>query len=223
MDLLSGSIGGKVFVFRRKPNGAFLAGDTIRRSAAGSSIRRDLQVGSGTSLCATDWFSRGKLDLLIGNGEGTVFLVRNEGTRKDPRYSKVEALKAGGRTIVADGGSAGPFVFDWDGDGLSDLLLGCGSGRVVFYENTGTKEQPELASGVTLLEPAPENTESADHLNPKRSGGNAKVCATDWNGDGRPDLIVGDYTVTRIDGSYKVHGWVWVYLRKADLIKTSVR
>jgi hypothetical protein len=50
---------------------------------------------------------------------------------------------------------------------------------------------------------------------PKRSANNAKVCVADWNGDGRPDLVVGDYVIVREGSSSRVHGFVWVYLRNA--------
>jgi hypothetical protein len=222
VDLLSGSIGGKIYLFRRRPNGTFAPGETLKRHDGLGAVR-DLGAGSGSSVCAADWFNEGKLDLFIGTGDGHVYLARNEGTRKAPRYHRLDQLKAGGKFISAEGGAAGPFVFDWDGDGLLDLLLGCGSGRVVFHRNIGTKEKPELAPGVTLIEAAPENTELRASSSPSRSGQNAKICAVDWNGDGLPDLIVGDSTIVRVDGRHRAHGWVWVYLRKPAIQTSSAR
>jgi hypothetical protein len=34
----------------------------------------------------------------------------------------------------------------------------------------------------------------------------------DWNGDGQPDLLVGDFHSGGGQGQY--HGWTWVYARK---------
>src|SRR5437868_8071022 len=33
-------------------------------------------------------------------------------------------------------------VADWDGDGLADLIVGCGDGSVIFYRNIGTAKEP---------------------------------------------------------------------------------
>jgi len=46
---------------------------------------------------------------------------------------------------VEDGNSA-PFLYDLDGDGLRDLLVGqFGGGRVRVYENRGTRGAPRFA------------------------------------------------------------------------------
>ena len=80
-------------------------------------------------------------------------------------------------------------------------------------KNVGTKTKLELAPAETLVDEAPANLQNNAALfdNPKRSGGRVKVCVTDWNGDGRPDLLVGDFAS---GGNRQYHGWVWVYLRK---------
>jgi hypothetical protein len=77
-----------------------------------------------------------------------------------------------------------------DGDGKLDLLLGSGSGKVVWYRNVGTAAKPELALAGTLVEAAPQK-KPADPR-PTRSGMTVKIFVTDWDGDGRPDLLVGD-------------------------------
>ncbi len=212
MDFLTGSISGRVYLYRRKPNGTFGLPETLKLETRGliGVGGTPISVGSGSAVAMADWFGSGKLDLFVGTADGSVYLLRNEGTREKPVFRRSERLKADGRTISADGGVAGPFVADWDGDGKLDLVLGCGSGRVVYYRNIGEKGRPQLAGGVTLVEPLPARDQS-NTRNPTRSGLNAKVCVADWNGDGRPDLIVGDY----VYGNGGLHGWVWVYLRNS--------
>ena len=142
-----------------------------------------------------------------------VYLVPNEGTRQKAVWGRAEPLKADGKVIAAQGNRAGPFVADWDGDGKLDLILGSGSGSVVWYRNTGTTRKPQLTLAGTLVEACAEAapTSAAAAGKPTRSGGQAKVCVADWNGDGRPDLIVGDDNNVG-DNTFK--GWLWVYLRK---------
>jgi hypothetical protein len=217
-DLLTGSISGKVYLYRRKPNGMFAAPDILKAQVPGkSSSGEPLNFGSGSSAIMADWFGTGKLDLLIGTSEGGLFLCKNEGTRQAPRFSsKAERLKAGVAVIEAEGGAAGPCVADWDGDGKLDLIVGGGSGQVVWYRNVGTRQEPQLDRGLTLVTARSEEDRSRDFEHPTRSAGYAKACVADWNGDGRPDLVVGDYTVGKVGREYRSHGWVWVYLRSAD-------
>ena len=56
------------------------------------------------------------------------------------KFEKPEKLKAGDDFIDtgADIGFAGPSVFDLDGDGRQDLLVGNFRGRVQVYRNVGT-------------------------------------------------------------------------------------
>jgi hypothetical protein len=106
--------------------------------------------------------------------------------------------------------STNPCVADWDGDGLSDLILGIGeindfhgSHGVYWCRNIGTKWAPKFAP--------PELLVADNHL--WRTTG---VCVADWNSDGRPDLIASrvEYDVNR-DGKYiPRHHKVWVYLRQ---------
>jgi len=224
MDFLTGSISGKVYLYRRKANGTFAMPEVLKKEVSGllGKGTAPLNVGAPSAVAMADWFGRGKLDLFIGTGDGSVYLVPNEGTRQQPRFTHAERLKAAGKNITADGGIAGPFVADWDGDGKLDLVVGCGSGQVVWYRNVGTKEQPMLTNGVTLVEAFKESQDPDAFANPKRSANNAKVCVADWKGDGRPDLIVGDYALGRVGNQYRVHGWVWVYLRREEAVNTAL-
>ena len=79
-----------------------------------------------------------------------------------------------------------------------------------WFRNVGTDAQPTLAPAVTLLEDASIQTVGT----PKRSAGRSKPVAADWNGDGRLDLVVGDFWMNSVTDGNASHGSVWVYLRK---------
>lgn len=61
-------------------------------------------------------------------------------------------VQAGGKAIDVEVGHAAPYVVDFDGDGVRDLLVGqFGKGRCRIYKNTGTNAQPQFGE-FTFLE-----------------------------------------------------------------------
>jgi hypothetical protein len=148
-------------------------------------------TGTASAVHATDWDGDGDLDLIVGNIRGEVHLVPNEGTAREYSFGKEQPLNSGGGDVKV-GHDAGPFVADWDADGKNDLLLGSGDGSVWFYRNTGTAKEPQLAAGKQLVPPTESRGRSEAPTGVTR-GTRSKVCAADWNGDGRLDLLVGDF------------------------------
>ena len=54
-------------------------------------------------------------------------------------------IMAAGKPIDVDIGHAAPFVGDFDGDGLKDLLVGqFGEGKLRIYRNVGTNAKPRF-------------------------------------------------------------------------------
>jgi hypothetical protein len=157
-----------------------------------------LVTGCASAVHAADWDGDGVLDLLVGDIRGHVYLIPNEGTRQKYAFGKPRQLEAGGKPITVPGGDAGPFVADWDGDGKPDLLVGAGDGSVWFYRNVGTRKEPKLAAGEMLVGPG-SITYGPDAPKEPRRGVRAKICVVDWDGDGRPDLLVGDVATQKPD------------------------
>ena len=152
-------------------------------------------TGCATAVHAADWNGDGVLDLLVGDIGGRVWLIPNEGTTTKFAFGKPRLLEADGKQLNVSHGDAGPFVADWDGDGKFDLIVGSGDGSVWFYRNIGSARVPKLVAGRMLVEPGAGfagETPKAAHR-----GMRSKVCVADWNGDGRLDLLVGDFAMQK--------------------------
>jgi hypothetical protein len=189
-DILSGSYDGDLYFFKGKGQGQFAAPVRLQREG------KAINLGASSTVFAVDWRGTGRLDLLVGNMPGDLYLVPNDGTNAKPVYGAPRKLEAAGRPIKGSHhGDAQPVAADWDGDGLLDLIVGWGDGSVVWYRNVGSKTEPKLAKGVPLVPaaPPPNYDANAPASRDAKPGVRAKVCVVDWNGDGRLDLLVGDF------------------------------
>lgn len=186
-DVISGSYSpGYLFAFIQKTDGTYAAGQKIQDSNG-----KSIKVGYAAHVYAADWDSDEDLDLVVGNINGDVYFVRNEGKPGADAFGKAQPLSAGDERISVGHGDAGPVLSDWDGDGLLDLIVGAGDGSVTFYRNAGTKIEPKLAEGRQLIAPSDREKQGSS------CGTRTKVCVTDYNGDGRLDLLVGDFAMAQ--------------------------
>jgi hypothetical protein len=191
-DVLSGSATGDIYLFRGKGDGKFADGVTLKDKA-----NQPVNMGRSSTVSAFDWDGDGVLDLLVGTGDGQVYLIPNEGTTSKYAFGKPKRLEADGKPIQAALGYAHPLAADWDADGRPGLLVGTGAGSVLWYANIGTRSRPKLAAPRTLVpESALVKDPSAD-LAPGQLGLRARIGVTDWNQDGRLDLLVGDRRVAK--------------------------
>ena len=146
---------------------------------------RDIAVGMG------DWSDFGWDHAYDNHGNwrngplhGHVYIVTNDGSDAQPVYSDSPfRLRAGGGDIDVYGWPSPNFA-DFDGDGDLDLLCGEFMDGFTYFQNTGSRTQPQYAAGVKLR--SRNGQPLVMHLQM------ITPTAIDWDGDGDFDLIVGD-------------------------------
>ncbi len=126
-----------------------------------------------------DYDGDGRRDLLVGEGNnGYVYFYRNTNTDAAPILAPGVRLMVGSTPLTVTY-RATPYLYDWDGDGLDDLLCGNGDGFVFFFKNIGTAHAPAYAPGTRVQA-------GGTDLN---LGMRSVVRMLDWDGDGVKDLV----------------------------------
>lgn len=160
-----------------------------------SIMARVASFGSWPAM--VDWDQDGDLDMLIGSFAGRLFLRLNEGSRAEPIFaSEAIVVEVEGKPLAVDG-HANPVVADWDGDGRWDLVVSAANGSVTWFRNVSAGKQPQLESGRILVSAKADSKFLTQVVRPGESpkpGVRAQICVTDFDLDGRLDLLLGDYS-----------------------------
>ena len=160
-DLILGTWQGALSYHKNDGDGTFTAVDGPLKGLSG---------GTNTVPALGDLTGDGRQDLILGTASGTISLHRNTGTAAKPSFSQQA-------TEIADIDSrAAPTLYDIDGDGRLDLLVGTKE-QMLLFRNQGTSQSPDFASPTPIeLEGMPRQPTPA---------------VGDLDGDSRPELVVG--------------------------------
>lgn len=179
VDLLSGSYTGELHCWYGDKNREF-GSNTILNDAKGEVII----IGDATAVTTVDIDGDGDLDLVVNGEYDGAFLIKNIGDRKNPLFDTVRTVVKYGDTHV--NGSVVEF-FDWDGDGILDLLFTNDDSNVCFCKGNGkTFGEPEI-----LIESSHEDKNLNSGDTPTVSGSGARFSIYDYNKDGKMDIVMG--------------------------------
>ena len=134
-DLAVGGLDGKIHLFINQGSDAapdFLAQTFAQNNGA------DLVVPlARSSPVVFDFDGDGRKDLLTGNTEGQLLFYANTGSDTAPSFSGYVAATSAYVPVNLSGTlRSRPAVCDWTGDGVVDVLLGYGDGKVRLYRGT---------------------------------------------------------------------------------------
>lgn len=185
-DVLVGGGDGKVYLYISEAadgsivplrfKGAIQAYDSITKTSS------DINVASDAVPFVVDYNSDGRKDLLIGSSDGSTYLCLNIGEDSAPIFASSVSLQDKDGSDIKAISNLAPAVVDYNNDGKKDLVVGSSDGTFRLYINVGSDESPEFGAPVAI---------KADGVD-LNVGFDSKAFFTDWNSDGKKDLVVGD-------------------------------
>lgn len=183
-DMIAGDKEGKIYLYLAQEQ---LQQDGTKKvvlvdSGAIQADGSDINAGSKAVPFIVDYNNDGRKDLLVGSGDGLIYLYENGGTDTLPVFASAGNIKdsSGGDIKVTN---SAPVVVDYNNDGRKDLVVGGAGGALRRYENIGTDASPAFDTPVTIKA---DNSDLSAGIN-----SNSKVFFTDWNSDGKKDMVVG--------------------------------
>ncbi|MEZ5042161.1 MAG: VCBS repeat-containing protein [Saprospiraceae bacterium] len=176
-------------------------------------VATDVKFGALVTPFGYDWDGDGDEDLICGNTAGYIGFIENLDGANPPRWAAPQYLKADGQVIRPlagpNGSIQGPCeakwgystlsVADWNHDGLPDIVLNSIWGKVLWYQNVGTRTKPLLTSPRPIdvewpaAPPKPAWTWWTPQGRELATQWRTTPYVIDWNQDGLNDLVMLDH------------------------------
>ena len=164
----------------------FLSGET------GNMQGPDERIHGYTCPVLYDWTGNGLLDLILGNITGYFLLLRNIGSKVQPRFAAPETFTVDGKPFRGEW-RVRPAVADLDGDGVPELIFLDRQGMIERFPKAPGRNDTELLPGIRLVD----NLGRWIRLDTISGGqGRVKLDACDWTENGTTDILVGTSSST---------------------------
>jgi len=146
--------------------------------------KNELAGAERVTPVSDDWNNDGNKDILAGGMDGKIKIYINKDTDSEPLFDDYILLQLGS-DVFDIGSRSAPRVYDFNNDGLKDILVGEVLGYVYLLKNVGTISNPVFDRADKLF------LKTGDALKYPGKAPRSRIDITDWNNDGLDDIIVG--------------------------------
>ncbi len=242
-DMIAGNTSGRILFFENlggrparfsAPVPLTAEGREIRFEAGpNGSIQGPAETKWGYStLSVADWDMDGRLDLVVNSIWGSVRWFRNVGTARQPllqadrpievRWTGTPPKPAWTWWTPAPGElvtqwRTTPVVVDWTGDGLPDLVMLDPEGFLALFR------RERVGNSLVLLPPVraflgPDGQPLKLSGGPRGKSGRRKLVATDWDGDGRMDILINSSNASFLRNTGEKNG-LWTLIDQGPVAR----
>lgn len=174
-----------------------------------------------TSLTVADWDHDERPDLIVNSIWGKVIWYKNIGTKNKPELAPAQPVEVAwkenvlkpawnwwnpkGNSLVTQWRTT-PVAIDWNSDGLTDLIMLDHEGYLALFRRIISEGKVVLLPGERIFKL--EDKVGLLQLNSGREGssGRRKIAISDYDGDGRLDLLLNSRNASFLKNIRVVNG-----------------
>ena len=202
-----------------------------------------------TTVGVADWDHDGLMDIIVNSIWGRVEWYKNTGSRNKPALASAQPVIVEWKgepsypewnwwepepgNLVTQWRTT-PFVTDWNGDGLMDLIMLDHEGYLAYFERYMNGDILLLKAGQRIFYSEPysafdgksnpmDSVPGILRLNACEAGasGRRKFCLADWDGDGDTDLLVNSSNIAWFENLGREEGF-WKLHYRGNILETKL-